>query len=563
MKPSSAMKHLDFSKLPKEVRDKMKADLSEVSDDTLDLQFEQSTFKRWVETFADLYPAAFGIKEEKAKIEEKEPTPASKSEPKSDVKPKTVEPKEGNKPEELASKIKELETRAGVVTKMIAKQPTKRAELKVRLKTIQKMISKFKDDLKKEKGSKTKMGDGGSIGFIPMELENDLSIISKRGGLDSISDVIGILNAMIDSELTDEDLITPKTKTGSQYEKQRDLKTKEIWSKIESNYNGNLKGNQYYSAVNLMVYNKNSMNENLLEKFKPYRKNQKFNNGGSMSSESPRVYIADLAAYNEGKLIGEWIDLSDYGSSEEVMDKIKELLNKWSKEQGVEREEYAVHDAENLPEGIYSEYMGSDSFQKVIDYWEAVNNSDFPVEVVKEYMSLLGENDFSDSVDKMNDSYYGTFDSESDFANEYVESVGGMEGVSNPERYLEVSDTDKRIVANEQADADIENMDDDDILERTEMKDEYDEAENNDDSDEMESILDKAKEKLHDEIYDEWFDGLDDPYDFLVNQHGIYDADSLLKANFIMFDYDKLARELSWDFELIEHDGKLYVFHKN
>jgi len=126
--------------------------------------------------------------------------------------------------------------------------------------------------------------DGGSIGFIPMDLENDLAIISQRCGFDSIKDVIGILNAMIDSGLTDEDLKTPPAKTGTQYTKARDKKTKEIWDKVEGNYKGELKGNRPMSAINLMIYSKTSMDKNLLEEFKPWRKNQKFANGGEIKN---------------------------------------------------------------------------------------------------------------------------------------------------------------------------------------------------------------------------------------------------------------------------------------
>ncbi len=130
--------------------------------------------------------------------------------------------------------------------------------------------------------------DGGSIGFIPMDLENDLAIISRRGGLGSVRDVIGILNAMIDSGLTDEDLKTPPTKTGHQYQKALDLKAREILDKIEGNigeeYKDGLGGNMPYSAIRLMIENKTSMNKNLLKEFKPFRKYQKFENGGSINS---------------------------------------------------------------------------------------------------------------------------------------------------------------------------------------------------------------------------------------------------------------------------------------
>ncbi len=124
------------------------------------------------------------------------------------------------------------------------------------------------------------MGDGGevkkdnSIGFIPMDLEENLRYIARFNDV-SIKDVIGFLSAMIDSGLTDADLKTPPTKTGRQYEKAREKKVKEIWSIIEPNYKGELKGNMYYSIINRMLENNDRLGVNYLERFKPYRKYQK------------------------------------------------------------------------------------------------------------------------------------------------------------------------------------------------------------------------------------------------------------------------------------------------
>lgn len=289
----------------------------------------------------------------------------------------------------------------------------------------------------------------------------------------------------------------------------------------------------------------------------------KYKDGGSMSSDNtPKVYIADLAAYNEGKLVGEWLDLSEFGSGEEVMEKISELLKQWSEEAGEEREEYSVHDMENFPKQMYSEGMGEDSFQKVIDYWEAINGTDYPMEVVEEYAALRGD-DIIDAANNMKDAYYGKFDDVEDFAREYVDSVGGIEGVSNPEQYIDISETDKRIMSSEQADSDVENMSDDDILKRANLDSEYQEAEEYENEEEMERILEEAKESVREEIESEWEKGLEDPYNFLVEEQGLYDASSIMNANFIMFDYERFGKDLEQDYYVIEHDGEVYVFSQN
>lgn len=301
------------------------------------------------------------------------------------------------------------------------------------------------------------------------------------------------------------------------------------------------------------------VNEEYVVRFESLKENKLANGGGLNSDNTPKVYIADLAAYNEGTSVGEWIDLSDFSSGEEVMDKIQELLAKWSEEQKVEREEYSVNDFENFPEKMYSDSMGEESFQKVIDYYEAVKDADYPTEVIEEYASQTG-NDIADAVSNMNDAYQGKFSSSTDLAKNWVDSVGGIGGVKNPENYITVSDTDRRLVANEQADADIDNMDNEAIMDRADMRDEYDESVENEDDKKTERLLSEAKEIVHDEIYEEWYEGLNDPYNFLVEEQGIYDSSNIMNASFIMFDYDKFGEDLEQDYLSIDHDGETYYF---
>ena len=63
-----------------------------------------------------------------------------------------------------------------------------------------------------------------------------------------------------------------------------------------------------------------------------------------------RAYIADLAAYNEGNLVGGWIDL-DGKDADDIQGEIAKLLETWSAGKEQPREEYAVHDWEG-PKGL-------------------------------------------------------------------------------------------------------------------------------------------------------------------------------------------------------------------
>jgi hypothetical protein len=66
---------------------------------------------------------------------------------------------------------------------------------------------------------------------------------------------------------------------------------------------------------------------------------------------------------------------------------------------------------------------------------------------------------------------------------------------------------------------------------------------------------------VYDEYYDNWYEGLSDPYYFLVEEQGLYDAESFAKANFVRVDYDKLADALEDDYAYIYYNSDLYVFN--
>jgi len=86
---------------------------------------------------------------------------------------------------------------------------------------------------------------------------------------------------------------------------------------------------------------------------------------------------------------------------------------------------------------------------------------------------------------------------------------------------------------------------------------EYQEA----DSQTQEEMLDNAREIVYDEYFDNWYEGLSDPYYFLVEEQGMYSPDDFAKANFVRVDYEKLGDALEQDYTFIEYDGDLYVFN--
>jgi antirestriction protein len=280
---------------------------------------------------------------------------------------------------------------------------------------------------------------------------------------------------------------------------------------------------------------------------KGYKGKRSFAGGGGIEDNAPSVYIADLEAYNNGRLVGKWFNLLDYSDADEFNEAVADFL----KETGAE--EYAVHDFENIPRSMQSEYLGVKDFEEIYEMIDLARDKDLPLEVVMEVTHELGES----AVDE----FYGVYDSEEDFAEQLVDDLG-IVSFNNFEYYLEISDTDKRLLAQDMADSYIEGIRDEDggnrLIEEAGLDvEEYEES----DSDRQQEMLDEATEIVYNEYYDNWYDGLDDPYSFLVEEQGLYSADDFAKADFVRVDIEKLARELEYDYTFIRYDGQVYVFN--
>lgn len=342
-----------------------------------------------------------------------------------------------------------------------------------------------------------------------------------------------------------------------------------------------------------------SVVEELKEEHKKRFSSKKFAAGGSTGDDDPQIYVADLAAYNAGELVGEWLNLNDYSDADELMQAITDLTEKW----GEGHEEWSIHDTENIPGDLITEGSGSSEFEEFYKIKAKADEMDLPIEVLLEWKSQTGAD-----IDSASDAYQGVYDDMEDYAYEMIKDGVYVPGAND----VYVSDTDKRIVAGEQADFDTEDMSEDDLIERADMQSELQELQDKQDEiealeseietleseledleegsdeweqkntelqekqtelegfkgfdfdDEKTKLADRAKDQVHDEIYNEWYNGLDsDPIDFLVNDQGIYTEQDALKLSWIQVDYEKVARELGYDTNEVEHDGKTYVFSSN
>ena len=84
-----------------------------------------------------------------------------------------------------------------------------------------------------------------------------------------------------------------------------------------------------------------------------------------MKIETPRIYIACLAAYNSGKLHGAWIDATQ--GIEDIQRHINSILRT---SPIPDAEEYAIHDFENFGSYRVSEYEGIKEVSEIALFWD-------------------------------------------------------------------------------------------------------------------------------------------------------------------------------------------------
>jgi hypothetical protein len=197
--------------------------------------------------------------------------------------------------------------------------------------------------------------------------------------------------------------------------------------------------------------------------------------------------------------------------------------------------------------------MGQRDFEELYEMIDLAKDNNLPLSVVQEVVSQYD----ASAVEE----FQGKYDSAEDFAQELIDDIG-IESFTDFQYYLEVSDTDRRLIAQDYADIYVDDIRDEDggnrLIEEADMYvSEYEDA----DSDRQEEMLDEAREIVYDEYYENWYKGLSDPYYFLVEEQGIYDAESFANADFVRIDYEKLGRDLEQDYTFIYDDGELYVFN--
>lgn len=125
----------------------------------------------------------------------------------------------------------------------------------------------------------------------------------------------------------------------------------------------------------------------------------------------PRIYVADLAAYNNGKLHGVWINACD--DLEDIHEQISAML-KGSPEGFAE--EYAIHDYEGFGGYGLSEYQGIQSVHEIACF--TLEHG----EIARELLSYYG-GDLEEAKLAIEENYAGCYKTLADYAEELTEET--------------------------------------------------------------------------------------------------------------------------------------------
>ena len=130
----------------------------------------------------------------------------------------------------------------------------------------------------------------------------------------------------------------------------------------------------------------------------------------------PRIYVASLADYNEGRLYGAWIDAAQ--DEEELERRAKEMLAH-SPSPGAE--EWAIHDYEGF--GL----LRLDEFESLASVAKVASGIAEHGPAFAAWAAHMGTD--SEAIDEFEDAYMGEWESAVAFAEEMLDDMGHIEEI--------------------------------------------------------------------------------------------------------------------------------------
>lgn len=129
-----------------------------------------------------------------------------------------------------------------------------------------------------------------------------------------------------------------------------------------------------------------------------------------------KVYVGTYRKYNEGSLFGKWLILSDYSDKEEFYETCNELHS------DEDDPELMFQDWEYIPKGLIGESWISESVFELIEQSSEIKEFDAFMAFLDFSSYSLEDEELGYLLSKFNDCYQGKYDTEEDYAYEYVDN---------------------------------------------------------------------------------------------------------------------------------------------
>lgn len=144
-----------------------------------------------------------------------------------------------------------------------------------------------------------------------------------------------------------------------------------------------------------------------------------------MNNLKPKIYVACLAAYNNGQLHGAWVDAhQDKGA---LYEEIKQVL---ARSPISNAEEWAIHDYEDFGSIMLSEYTSLEKVSELAEF--IVQHGELGAEVLSYFCGNL-----DDSLRALEESYHGEFATDEEFAYHWIHEVDGREIPEYLQNYID------------------------------------------------------------------------------------------------------------------------------
>jgi antirestriction protein len=138
----------------------------------------------------------------------------------------------------------------------------------------------------------------------------------------------------------------------------------------------------------------------------------------------PKIYVANLEAYNNGRMVGDWVTPSDYANFESFYTAIQ-IATEYA-------DEVAVHDYDYLPSSM-GEYP---DIEGIYNFCHQVEDSFLCLDALIAYAEYMCGSDVTQiNFDEAEDLYCGEWDSFKEYAQDYCDQVGDLQSIPEHLQY--------------------------------------------------------------------------------------------------------------------------------